>query len=148
MTQYDFIYDVISDQRFIDNVGAILTETDGVNYQAELDSLMNTHNLSEKELHNRIANLMKNISISWPVWDKTNLFTHLKSLYKLNQNLPDDKKVNHYFTDIDFTWERMTEEAYRKERRVLLRYRDKTMSDNFSKQYEKKRSSNSNRNNG
>jgi uncharacterized RDD family membrane protein YckC len=146
MTQYDFIYEVISDQRFIDNVGVIFTETGGVNYQIELDSIMNTHNLSEKELDNRIANLMKNISISWPVWDKTNLFTHLKSLYKLNQDLPEDKKVNHYFTDIDFRWERMADEDYKKNRRVLLRDRDKIMSDNFSKQYEKNRSSILNRN--
>lgn len=141
MTQYDFIYDVISDQRFIDNVGAIFTETGGINYQAELDSLMNAYNLSEKELDARIAHLMKNISISWPVWDKTNLFTHLKSLYKLNQNLPEDKKVNHYFTDIDFTWERMHDEDYWKNRRSLLRDRDKIMCDNFSKQYEENRSS-------
>jgi hypothetical protein len=146
MTQYDFIYDVISDQRFIDNVGAIFTETGGVNYQTELDSLMNEHNLSEKELDDRVANLMKNISISWPVWDKTNLFTHLKSLYKLNQNLPEEKKINHYFTDIDFTWDRMNDEDYQKNRRILLRDRDKTMSENFSKQYEKNRSSILNRN--
>jgi len=145
MTQYDFIYDVISDQRFIDNVGAIFTETGGVNYQTELDSLMNAHNLSGKELDARIAHLMKNISISWPAWDKTNLFTHLRSLYKLNQNLPEDKKVNHYFTDIDFTWDRMTDETYRKNRRKLLRDRDKIMSDNFSKQYEENRSSDLNK---
>jgi uncharacterized RDD family membrane protein YckC len=141
MTQYDFLYDIISDQRFIDNVGAIFTETGGVNYQIELDSLMNAHGLSEKELDDRIAHLMKNISISWPVWDKTNLFTHLKSLYKLNQNLPEDKKVNHYFTDIDFTWDRMNDADYQKNRRILLRDRDKIMKDNFSIQYEKNRSS-------
>lgn len=145
MTQYDFLYDVISDQRFIDNVGVIFTETGGVNYQSELDSLMNALGLSEKELDDRIAHLMKNISISWPVWDKTNLFTHLKSLYKLNQNLPEDKKVDHYFTDIDFTWDRMTDENFLKDRRILLRDRDKIMCDNFSKQYEENRSSDLNK---
>ena len=146
MTQYNFIYDVISDQRFIDNVGSIFTETGGVNYQPELDSLMNTNHLSEEELNIQIANLMKNFSISWPVWDKTNMFTHLKSLYKLNQNLSTERRINHYFTDINFIWDGMTEDAYRKERRSLLRRRDEIMAKNFSKQYEKNHSSNPNRN--
>lgn len=135
MTQYDFIYDLISDKRFIDNVGAVYTETGGSNYQVALDNLMNTNKLGEEEVEIQIANLLKNISISWPVWDKTNLFTHLKNLYKLNQTLAPEKRVNHYFTDIPFSWEYMADKQYRKDRRKLLQRRDEIMAENFSRQY-------------
>jgi hypothetical protein len=71
---------------------------------------------------------------------------HFKRLYKLNQELPEEKRINHYFTDIDFSWEGMTKEIYRNEYRGFLRRRDEIMAENFSKQYEKILSSKSNRN--
>lgn len=136
MTQYDFYYEVISDPRFVEHGGAVFTETGGVNYQGQLDGLMQTDGLDETALDKGIGELMKNCSVSWPVWDKTNLFVHLKKLYRLNQTLPKDKQIRHCFTDIAFSWYGMTARKYREEARPLAGKRDAIMAENFIRQYE------------
>ena len=136
MTQYDFYYDIISDPRFIDQAGTVFTETGGINYQAQLDSLMQTAGLDEASLDSGLGELMKNISMAWPVWDKTNLFVHLKRLYRLNQSLPRDRQIRHCFTDVAFSWNGMTARKYREDARPLLGKRDEIMAENFIEQYE------------
>jgi hypothetical protein len=45
-TQWDFIYELVSDQRFIDHVGNIFTEYGVINLQPDLDRFMQIKNLS------------------------------------------------------------------------------------------------------
>lgn len=104
MTQYDFIFDLVSDKRFIENIGNVFSEVGSRTQQSNLDSLMNTNNLSNEDLDLKLCKILQNYS-GFPVWANTNYFNYFKKLYLLNQGLPKEKRIHHFFTDIECNWE-------------------------------------------
>jgi hypothetical protein len=106
-TQWDFIYDVVRDPRFIDRVGHVFTEYGAGEMQPYLDSMMAADGLSAGEVHYRIVNIMRNWSV-WPTWENTNFYRYLTRLYALNQSLPPTKRIHHHFTDRSAHWSGMT----------------------------------------
>lgn len=96
MTQYDLIYDLISDKRFIENVGNVCSEVGSTTQQANLDSLMNNVRLSNDELEFKLGKILRNYS-EFPIWENTNYFNYFKKLYSLNQQLPIGQKIQHSF---------------------------------------------------
>ena len=106
-TQWNFIYDVVRDPRFIDRVGHVFTEYGAVEMQPYLDSMMGTDNLSAGEVHDRIVQIMRNWPV-WPIWHNTNFYDYLTRLYALNQSLPPTKRIHHHFTDASPDWSRIT----------------------------------------
>jgi len=133
-TQYDLIFDVISDQRFVDNVGNVFSEVGVMTMQPYLDEFMRMDNLSEKEVQDRMVHISTNLSF-WPVWDKTNFNNYLNRLYTLNQSLPDSSRINHYLSDVPFSWEGMTRAKYSSFRKALLSDRDKIMADRIETKF-------------
>ena len=67
MTQWDFIYDIICDPRFIHNVGHVFTEYGQVGMQDYLNKFMLTDSLSETEVHDHVIHIMRNMPV-WPAW--------------------------------------------------------------------------------
>ena len=111
-TQYDLIFKIVHDERFINNVGNIFTECGSVSFQDTLNSYLNSHFENEEQLNRNTANLQRNSNGIWPLWDNTNLFDFFKTVNKLNNTLPDSSKINWYFTDLAVNWETMTHEKF------------------------------------
>ena len=113
-TQYELISKIITDERFISQVGNVFTETGSVSFQDTLNTYLHTSFKTETELNKSTAILQRNSDGVWPIWRCTNHFDLLKTANKLNKSLPDSNKINWYFSDIPVNWETMTPENYLK----------------------------------
>jgi uncharacterized RDD family membrane protein YckC len=112
-TQWDFIYDIVRDPRFIDRVGHVFTEYGTGEMQPYLDSMMASDGLSAGEVHDHIVQIMRNWGV-WPIWHNTNFYDYLTRLYALNQSLAPAKRIRHHFTDASVNWSGITtKEEYR-----------------------------------
>lgn len=98
-TQYELIMDVISDPRFIENVGNVFFETAMRNINPELNELVRSENLSENELQKKLLAIHRN-SDYYPLWEPYNLYYQNKQIYKINQSLSEEEKINIYATDV------------------------------------------------
>jgi hypothetical protein len=134
-TQWDFIYDLVSDSRFIADVGNIYTEYGTVDQQANLDDfILRGDGLSEHQINGRAVHLMRNLTI-WPVWDNTNFYDYLKKLYWLNQSLPQDDRIQHHFTDGPVDWELIKAEGYGQFQAEFWPIRDRAMAENIIRSF-------------
>jgi hypothetical protein len=124
-TQWEYIYDLVRDRRFLDRVGHVFTEYGLRNTQPVLDEFLNAPDLSEADIAARAIQVMRGISI-WPYWNNTNFYEYLKKLYRLNQTLPREKRIQHYFTDVALDWDSIHS---KRDFRSFLLDRDRKMSD-------------------
>jgi len=92
-TQWDFISDLVNDERFINNIGNIFTEYGATSKQKQIDLLLNTKYDNRDSLMKNVSKLMhfKNLGF----------FNFICDLNTLNTKLSDSLKIKEYFTDID-----------------------------------------------
>ena len=136
MTQYDFIFDLVSDERFIEQVGNVFSEIGSSTQQSNLDSLMNTNQLNQDTLETKLTNILRNYS-HYPIWENTNYYNYFKKLYALNQKLPTKKRIKHFFTDLKCNWDSIqSQKDYRSIVKSKFLTRDKIMADNVISSYE------------
>jgi len=111
-TQYDLYLDIISDKRFINKVGNVFVEVGVSSQQNKVNSFLKSENLTENEIEQKALEIYRNIPF-FPEWDKTSYYDFLVRLYRLNQNLDTSKKINLYYSDVPFNWEKTrTQEQY------------------------------------
>ncbi len=128
MTQWDFIYDVVRDPRFIHKAGHVFTEYGQVGMQDTLDRFMMTDSLGKPEVKQHILQLMHNMAV-WPAWTNYNFYRYLERLYSLNQTLPPAERVRHHFTDGTIKWpEIRTVKDYKAYEKKILWNRDSIMA--------------------
>ena len=130
-TQYALIQQIISDPRFIDKVGNVLTEVGVYNMRGELNSVLQADYQNDSDFEKALAEVVFNIQ--WlPLWEKTNYTQFLNDVYRVNKNLPTDKKLNVYPTDVQFSWEQNKNITADEFRLFLntLEYRDLVMGNN------------------
>lgn len=128
MTQWDFIYDIIRDPRFIHNAGHVFTEYGQVGMQDYMNKFMLTDSLSETEVHDHVIHIMRNMPV-WPSWTNFNLYQYLKRLYYLNQKLPPENRVQHHFTDAAVDWSSIkTNNDYKEYQKKYVWKRDEIMA--------------------
>jgi hypothetical protein len=127
ITQYDFILELISDRRFIREVGNIFTEIGAANYANELNEYLTAENLSNNEKATRLNKIYRNF-YDRGIWEKTNLYSFLKRIYELNQKLTSNNKINLFPSGIEFNWDHLTPEEYRKHYAIP---RDSAMATNI-----------------
>ncbi|MBU2492671.1 MAG: RDD family protein [Bacteroidetes bacterium] len=144
MTQWDLIYQIVSDSIFTNKVGNIFTEYGAINLQEKLDQLMEDPNLSEDEVEENIIYIMRNLGI-WGSWSNTNFYLYLKKLYTYNKRLPISKKIHHYFADVPIDWNDMTPDKYNIFRKRYLNNRDHEMALNIINGFNKIKKSDSKR---
>lgn len=132
-TQYELIFNIIHDQRFIKDVGNIFTEIGSVSFQDTLNTYLHTSFKNEDALNRSTAILQRNSNGVHPIWDCTNHFDLLKQVNMLNNKLPDSSKINWYFSDIPVNWEKMTRGNYLKGYTSLKR--DSIMAINILNKY-------------
>ena len=105
-SQWDFIFDLVRDPRFVERVGHVFTEYGNSAMQPALDEFLSRDGLSSAEAGARAVHLMRHWSV-WPVWPNVNFHTYLTRLYALNQSLPPAKRIRHHFTDVAEDWGRL-----------------------------------------
>jgi hypothetical protein len=99
-TQWDLIYDIVSDKRFSDSIGNIFTEYGNQDKQNDVDKFLTTtyQNDSSREL--AAANIMHNLVTAHPLWFNSPFFYFLTKLNIHNSTLPDSLKIREYFTNL------------------------------------------------
>ncbi len=122
MTQYDMIYDLVTDSRFVDKVGVVFTEIGCAESRDAYRTLVETTFPNDTLLEKGLASfLMENQTVHL-LWPNTNWFTFLKRMYNFNHDR--EKKVEIMFADRN--WIDRTE----------LAQRDSVMADNIIKTIE------------
>ena len=122
MTQYDMIYDLVTDSRFVDKVGVVFTEIGCAESRDAYRTLVETTFPNDTLLEKGLASfLMENQTVHL-LWPNTNWFTFLKRMYYFNHDRA--KKVEIMFADRN--WIDRTE----------LAQRDSVMADNIIKTIE------------
>jgi uncharacterized RDD family membrane protein YckC len=99
ITQWDFIYDIVSDKRFIDSVGNVFTEYGNQDKQSMVDTFLSTKFINDTLLGKSAANLMHYVVTVHPFWNNSNFFYFLKKLNLLNNTLSDSLKIREYYTN-------------------------------------------------
>ncbi len=94
ITQWDFITEIVKDERFIKNVGNIFTEYGAVSKQNQIDSLLNTKFESVDSLQKSFSKLMK--------YRNQGFYNFICNLNLINAELPDSLKLREFFTDFDY----------------------------------------------
>ena len=125
-TQWDFIFDVVRNPRFVERVGLIFTEQGQMGMQGYLDDFMATDGLPAEEVNRRVLHIQRNMGV-WPRWTKTNFHTYLTRLYYFNQTLPPEKRIHHHFTDAPIDWPNFTHARYQAYVKNAVSHRDEIM---------------------
>jgi hypothetical protein len=132
-TQYEFIYDLVSDKRFIDKIGNVFVEIGTSTMNGYLHDFLFADGLNERQVEDRLLHIYRNFSFQ-VIWEKYDLYDFFKRLYSLNESLPTSRKINLYFSDMPFSWEGMTKEKY-KQFHDGLDKRDWVMADQVIKKF-------------
>lgn len=102
-TQYDLIERIMSDPRFIDQVGLIMTEVGVYNMTGTVDCIVNASYASDREFETALWDAYQNLDYT-PLWENTNFHQYLCSVYRINKRLPTEKKLHISCTDVPFSW--------------------------------------------
>lgn len=97
MTQYDMIYDLVTDSRFVDNIGVVFTETGNVESQNAYQKMVNIDFSNDIVLQQELSSFMMMNQSFHLLWSNTNWFNFLKKMYYYNHNK--EKKIDVLFTD-------------------------------------------------
>lgn len=132
MTQWDFIYDVVTDPRFINNVGHLFTEYGASNYQDTVNKYLTTHFQNNTLLEMATTDLLRHEG-QWMFWSNYNFFNFLKKVNQKNNSLPDSLRIREYFSDVD-TYDKSIEnkEEYAK---INVIHRDSCMASTITKTF-------------
>ena len=137
-TQYDLMLDILSDPRFIDQVGYVYTEIGAVNQTDWANQVVKGDYENDRAFEEEFVKLYRDLDYHVP-WDKYNMVKYLKGVYQINQNLPEEKKLTIGLTDCPFDWNGMTNEKYQAFAKTYLyplNVRDSVMAHNFMELYE------------
>jgi hypothetical protein len=133
ITQYKLILDIVQDPRFISTVGNVFTEIGVSTLRPGISEFLHAEGLPDDSVQQKVLEFHRNSSF-YPLWEKQGFSYLLRSLYKLNQSLPKDDKVDLYPSDMPFDWNTM-DEAQLREFWDTLPLRDSIMAsqiiDNF-----------------
>lgn len=134
-TQYDFLMDIISDKRFINEVGNVFTEVGVSSLNPSLNIFLHTKNLSKDKQHEQILGYRRDLM--WSVlWEPSSYTYLLESLYNLNNDLPADDAVNLYPSDIPFVWKKADSSYIKTEVIPLIKSRDSIIASQVIKQFD------------
>lgn len=136
-TQYDLIFEILSDTRFINEIGYVYTEVGVVNQTAWGNRVLKREFKTHNEFDNELVKLYRELDYN-ALWDKYNMINYLRGIYAINKELDQDHKLTIGFTDCSFDWKGMTREQYQsfeKNNLEKLNVRDSIMASNFINQY-------------
>jgi len=136
-TQYVLIEKILSDTRFINNVGNVFTEVGTCNRKDWVNKVLKDNYINHQRFESALRNVYR--ELDWEViWEKYNYWMFLNSIYNINKNLPDSKKITLYPIDVEYDWSKTKTQQDRE--RIYARIyngeiRDSIMAENFSQNY-------------
>lgn len=129
ITQYDLLFEIVSERWFISNVGVIIMEIPGRSVQPQIDELLLSENLTSDELNAKLRYIYQNMDYS-TIWPQTNLYYFLKNVYSLNQSLEENEKIRIIGANVKFSWnEIQTKKDFDDFYKAIYDSRDKDMAD-------------------
>ena len=138
--QYELVEKIISDRRFIENVGNIFTEIGSYNKTEWANQVLKGEYGSYDDFENNLRPLYREFE-SWNlIWEKYNCWYFLSSLYRINNKLEPSQKINLFFTDVPFDWNEChtREDWLTFEQNLGVRFwRDSIMGHNMITEYNK-----------
>ena len=117
MTQYDMIYNLVTDKRFVDKVGVMFTEIGCVESRKAYKEFVDTTYPNDTLVEKGLASFMTENQSVHLLWPNTNWFSFLKRMYYFNHHNP--KQVEILFADRNWL------------DRSMLEARDSIMADNI-----------------
>jgi len=102
-TQYVLINKIMSDPRFIQNVGHVFTEVGVYNQTDNANRILKGNYAFEEDFTKDLRNLYRNIDYG-VIWEKYNYWQFLNNIYRINKNLPQNEKITLYLTDVPYDW--------------------------------------------
>lgn len=103
MTQYEFILNVLKDERFDGN---LYTEIGTIHLEKDINAFLKEEDLTEKEKKDKILKIYRNLCF-YLVWEKYNFYHLLSSVYDINQTRKGDKKIMLFPLDVELDWDSM-----------------------------------------
>jgi hypothetical protein len=136
-TQYELLMDVISDPRFIENVGTVFTEIGSVNFGDRINGFVHSDQPDSVSAWNVVTALFREIA-DVPYWHCYNYPWFLTEIQKLNQGLPESKKIALYPSRWAFSWEniRTADDYSRYDNEEAIR-QDSTMAAHIIERFER-----------
>jgi hypothetical protein len=92
VTQYDLIYEIVSNPRFQQQAGHIFVETGSTALRPYVEAFLTDTRLSDVQVSEKLRYIAWNIGQTGG-WEKTNYYDFLRKLHHLNCSLPKDRQV-------------------------------------------------------
>jgi hypothetical protein len=134
-TQYEFLMDVISDKRFINEVGNVFTEVGVSNLNPSLNTFLHTKNLSKEKQQEQVLHFRRDLMWS-ALWEPSNYNYLLESLYSLNNNLAAKDEVSLYPSDIPCDWKIADSIYFTTSIAPLIKDRDSVIASQIIRQFD------------
>ena len=137
--QYELIEKIISDRRFIENIGNVFTEVGPYNRIEWANEVLKSEYESYSDFENNLRPLYRELE-SWNlIWEKYNFWYFLSSIYRINTKLQSSQKINLFFTDVPFDWNSInTRDDYLTfQKNISEGKRDSIMGNNMTTIYNK-----------
>ena len=100
VSQYDLVFDILKDKRFVKEVGNLYCEVGNPAYNKQLNEFLHNPSLSEQQVSDFVLSMQRNI---FPfIWDKRTYSHLVHGLYNINKTLS-GKKINLYSLDFFLT---------------------------------------------
>lgn len=97
MTQYDMIYDIVSDDRFVDSIGNLFTEIGSIDSRDTYKRFVDGEYKNKEEVDSSLASFITVNQSVHLLWPNTNWFDFLKRLYYYNHGK--SRQINLLFSD-------------------------------------------------
>ncbi|MFZ2432403.1 MAG: hypothetical protein WAW57_14790 [Lutibacter sp.] len=143
-TQYGFLKELMSDPRFIKNVGNVFTEIGMINLNPGLNNFIHSENYSEEQIHKKLIEFQRKAGY-YPLWGSFNFYSLNKQLYNTNQSLSSEEKINIYPSNIALKLDSLDTEYYKSIWNSVIYHRDSLMANSIIENFEKIKKSGSSR---
>ncbi len=135
-TQYEFLNELISDPKFIQNVGNVFTEVGMRSLNPEINNFIHSTGVANNTKKDKIIELQRRCSF-YPIWEMYNFYSQVEGIYEINQALRQSEKINLYPTDVELNLDSINVDYLKKFWYNEANNRDSLMADYIIENFEK-----------
>ena len=135
-TQYEFLNELISDPKFIQNVGNVFTEVGMRSLNPEINNFIHSTGIANNTKKAKIIELQRRCSF-YPIWEMYNFYSQVEGIYEINQALSQSEKINLYPTDVELNLDSINVDYLKKFWYNEANNRDSLMADYIIENFEK-----------
>jgi hypothetical protein len=135
MTQYDLIFELVADPRFLEHVGHVYTELGTSSIRPRVESYLTGTPPTEADPDEQLKGIFRDFDWGTPAYVRPNYYRLLRRVRELNQPLPPDRKVRVFPSDLPFAWHGMSAEKYQVFRKDLRR-RDQIIAEQIIEKHD------------